>query len=54
MYKNGFLASNGGWLDQSNKYIEIVTFIDAEITRHNKEAEEKNVSKPDGNNLNFK
>lgn len=42
MFKNGFLPSNDGWLKQSNKFIQFMNFIDAEVTSHNKEQAEKN------------
>jgi hypothetical protein len=37
IYKNGILPNAGGWLDQSYKYINIMTFIDAEIMNHQRE-----------------
>lgn len=42
MFKAGFLPSNGGWLNQTNKYIEIMNFLDSEITKFNKEQEVNN------------
>lgn len=35
MYKNGFLPDSGGWLRQTNKFTEVMAFIDAEISKHN-------------------
>lgn len=42
MYKNGFLPNNNGWFSQPNKFIQMMTFIDQEIIRHQREMEEKN------------
>lgn len=42
MFKNGFLPEQGGWINQSNKFIEIVNFIDNKINIHNKEMSDKN------------
>jgi hypothetical protein len=33
-FKNGILANKGGYFDQSNKYIESMTFIETEINKH--------------------
>lgn len=50
MFKHGFLPNKNGWLEQSNKLIEMITFIDGEITKHQKEVEEKNARKQSRNN----
>jgi hypothetical protein len=42
MFKNGFLPMLGGWLNQSNKFIEVVSFIDDKITEHNNKEALKN------------
>jgi hypothetical protein len=52
MYTRGFLPNKQGWLQQSNKFIEIVSFIDLEIERHHKEQEERNVRQQSRNNFN--
>lgn len=36
-YKNGVLPNVGGWLDQSNKYLEIMVFINNQISQHERE-----------------
>lgn len=37
MYKKGFLPSSGGWLQQSNKFLLVMTFIDQELSKHENE-----------------
>lgn len=37
LYKNGILPTNEGWLYQSSKFIDVMCFIESEITKHNKE-----------------
>lgn len=43
MFKNGFLPNVGGWLNQGNKFIEAMIFIDEEVTKAKNEV--KNVRK---------
>lgn len=50
MMTKGFLPNGNGWLYQSNKLMEILKFIDIEIANHNKEVEEKNARRRNGNN----
>ena len=45
MYKNGFLPHVGGWLDQANKYIDMMLFIDQLVERHQAEQEVKHGKK---------
>ena len=42
MFKNGFLPNSGGWLQQANKFNEVMQFIDNELELHKKEQEAKN------------
>jgi len=37
MFKNGMLPNSGGWLDQSNKYIEMMLYMDCIISKNNNE-----------------
>lgn len=37
MYKNGYLLNNGGWASHSNKYIEIMIFIDNQMNKYQNE-----------------
>ena len=39
MYKSGFLVNGNGWINQSNKYIEIMLFIDNQLDRYKRELE---------------
>ena len=32
MFKSGFLPNNGGWLQQTNKFIQFMTYIDSEVS----------------------
>lgn len=36
-FKNGMLPSDGGWMQQSNKFIDVMSFLDGEIEKHKKE-----------------
>ena len=36
-YKSGILPNAGGWLDQTDKFNEVMLFIDNEIRKHEKE-----------------
>jgi hypothetical protein len=36
-FKQGILPTSGGWLDQTNKFNEIMLFIDGQILKHKKE-----------------
>jgi hypothetical protein len=38
MFKNGFLPNAGGWLEQSNKFIEVMCFIEAKVAEFQREA----------------
>ena len=40
MFKNGFLPNSDGWIKQSNKYIEVVSFIDSQVKLREKQEEE--------------
>lgn len=42
MFKNGFLPNAGGWLQQSSKFIQVMTFLEMEISNHEKEMAVKN------------
>lgn len=42
MFKNGFLPNDGGWLKQSNKFIQVVTFLSTQIRAHEKQQAVKN------------
>lgn len=42
MFKNGFLPNKGGWMQQSFKFIQIMSFIDSEITKHQQQMAVKN------------
>jgi len=46
MYKNGFMPNDLGWLNESNKLIEIIGFIDIQIANYKKEVEAKNGRQP--------
>ena len=37
MFKMGFLPNQGGWLNQSNKFIEVMQFINIKINEITKE-----------------
>lgn len=37
LYKNKIMPTEKGWLYQSNKYIDVMLFIDSEIAKHEKE-----------------
>lgn len=37
MFKNGILPNTGGWLNQTNKFIEIMTFIEGRVFIFNNE-----------------
>jgi len=37
MFQKGLLPNAGGWMQQSNKFIEVMFFLDAEIKRHNEQ-----------------
>lgn len=41
MYKNGFLPNANGWMQQSNKFIEVVEFIDLQLSNYRNELENK-------------
>lgn len=41
-YLRGFLPNSGGLLNQSNRYIELMSFIDNEIEKHKSEHGRKN------------
>jgi len=32
-YRRGYLPSSGGWMDQTNKFVEAVAYIEAEAER---------------------
>lgn len=42
LFEIGLLPCGGGWLDQSNKYIEIMDFLSIEFAKINKARGEKN------------
>ena len=41
LYKNSVLPNSGGWLDQAEKFISIMLFIDAKVESHKREANGK-------------
>lgn len=42
MFKRGYLPNDkAGWLNQANKFIEIVEFIDIQLERYRSEMEKK-------------
>ena len=36
-YKNGIMPNNNGWIEQTNKFNEVMLFIDNKINEHQKE-----------------
>ena len=38
MFKSGFLPNKGGWLSQTQKFIEVILFIDIQMKRYETEA----------------
>jgi hypothetical protein len=42
MYEKGFLPNGTGWMNQPNKFIEVMAFIDSELSKHQREMEQKN------------
>lgn len=45
MFEKGILPQEGGWLSQSNKFIEVIGFISSKINKYNKEMVNKNARK---------
>ena len=42
LYKKGLLPNgNSGWLHESNKYIEVMTFLDSQVALYQKEMSAK-------------
>lgn len=42
MYKSGFFPDGNGWIRQTNKLIQVISFLDTQILKYQKEMEEKN------------
>jgi hypothetical protein len=42
LYKNGFLPVEGGWLKQTNKFIEVMSFIETTLMEQEKQEAQKN------------